>query len=354
MRQNKNKQNHQNQTKSTVAITVRAAPVSAAPQIRRTNSPKMAGMANGHTRVTNSTIVPITMDKVNTAKTFTSDVTVGNSTVFPILGSLSKNFDKVKWHKLSLEWVPSVPTTTGGNIAMYFDTDRTDVGATTISQALQNAKCVISPCWQKTRFNLNRSMLRTTEWFTTDTDPVTASPAPQTNNTFASPGRFHLLVTPLLGVTIAADATVIGYVKADYVVELGFPSGLSATTAPPALLSRRTRQLPRATDFIIYDSRHVSAWQNFSAGCLRPSNFYEYIGLLTSSGGVNWDLAMAYGPDEQSFETVSYFQTDPVTEMVPLMGKVADTVTAWREVCLPSDLDDSLVGDTEGSDVTDD
>lgn len=277
--------------------------------------------------VSNSTIIPVTMAANTTALTLSSDLTVGNTTTFPTLSNLSKNFDKVKWHKCNLEYVPAVPTTTGGNAALFFDPDRTDVGPTSVTQALQNARCVITPAWQKIKYSLTKAMLRTNEWFTSDTNPIAAAPSPQTNNTFASPGRIQLYITPLLGVTFTT-ATIVGYIKVDYTVEFGFPSGESSTTAPP---TRRYYEQPRDVSHISYDSRHVTAWQHFAAGCVSPPDFYTFASLLDERGKVRRQLAQRFEPDELSYALNHCTLYENTFSALPLLGEEHQDVEQWRD-----------------------
>lgn len=291
-------------------VRVHTAPVSAMPSIRRNQTPRTRVLQNGHLSVSNSTIIPVSMANNTTGITLSTDTVVGNNSAFPTLGNLSKNFDKIKWHSLRAEYIPAVPTTTGGNVALYFDSDRTDVGPTTVSQALQNKGCIITPVWQKMKYTVPKQMLRPSEWFTTDTDPVAAAPSPQANNTFPSPGRLQLYVTPLLGVTFTT-ATTVGWVKLDYSVEFGFPSGESAASIPP---SRRIRDQGHPVHHVLYDRRHVAFWKNFQAGCVSPPDFYTFLGCLDASGRVQRHLVARYEPDLQSFEALTPLDTQDLCE----------------------------------------
>lgn len=162
----------------------------------------------------------------------------------------------------------------------------------------------MTPVWQKMKYVVPKQMLRPSEWFTTDSNPVAAAPSPQTNNTFPSPGRLQLFVTPLLGVTFTTPTTV-GWVKLDYSVEFGFPSGESASSVPP---TRRSRAQGRLVHHVSYDRRHVALWKNFQAGCVSPPDFYTFLGCLNASGRVQHHLVDRFEPDLQSFDAISNWE----------------------------------------------
>jgi hypothetical protein len=105
----------------------------------------MKQMTNGHTRFYSQTCIPISSTANTAESTVSADFTVANTTLFPAAGNLAKNFDKVKFHSVRARWVPALPTTSGGSVAMHFDADRTDAGPTSMQEAAQNKGCVMGP-----------------------------------------------------------------------------------------------------------------------------------------------------------------------------------------------------------------
>jgi hypothetical protein len=175
---------------------------------------------------------------------------------------------------------------------MYFDGDRKDAGATSVTDAMQNMNCKTHPTWKEFSYHLTKRQLRSNEMFTTASASTADANA---ENTFAGPGRVHLVSTPLTGVTFST-ATTIGYLAIDYHAELMFP-----TNPQTGVPSRRIKEKFGDSSFIQYDSRHVSAYENFCAGCVNPPDFYTFMGCFTETGDLNYDLATRFSPDIESY-----------------------------------------------------
>jgi len=217
-------------------------------------------------------------------------MTVANTTLFPAAGNLAKNFDKVKFHKVNCKFVPALPTSAGGSVGMYFDTDRTDVGPTSMQELAQNKGSVMGALWDRLTYNCRKDMLRTSEWFTTNKGTVTG-----TENTFPSPGRVHVHVTSQPGITYTTSTTV-GYLLVDYELEFGFPTSSVDATVP----TRRLRDQPRDVSFVVYNDRLVRQWRNFSAGCLEAPDFYQFLALFDEEGRLVRSRALAFDPDSEA------------------------------------------------------
>lgn len=263
--------------------------------------------------VANQTIVPVSRSANTGDVTVSADVIAANTTTFPFLSALAARYDKVRWHRITVTWIPALPTTAGGTISMYFDSDRKDPGATNATDAMQNIACRMTQVWQTSTYRLNRRQLRSNELFTTASGAdATAANA---ENTFASPGRFHVVSTAITGATFTT-ATVIGYMKIDFSAELLFPSAPSAgipTRVPNKILSEPS--------FCGYDSRHVRAWQNFAAGCQNPPTFYQFLGMFDPVGNLILEKAVLCSPDQESLR-LNQFNTS-VREggmMLPFTG----------------------------------
>jgi hypothetical protein len=259
--------------------------------MRANNVSSSKVMANGHTVFRSQTCLPVT-STANTATAVTSfDLAVGTSAVFPAASNLAKNFDKVKWRRVNLKWVPALPTSAGGSVAMYYDTDRKDVGSTTMQLAAQNKGAVLGALWDSATYSVPKQMLRPNEWFTTLTGTASASE----ENTFTSPGRCHVLYTAQPGLTYSTS-TVVGYLLVSYEMEFGFPSAATDTTVP----TRRAREQLGDTSLVVYDEKTVRQYENFAAGCKVVPDFYQFLGLFDEEGRLQTHLCARFDPDEVS------------------------------------------------------
>lgn len=258
--------------------------------MRTNNIGKIRQMPSGHTRFRSQTCIPVTSTANTAEATLSADLTVANTALFPAAGNLAKNFDKVKFHRVHAKWVPALPTTAGGSVALHFDSDRTDVGPTTMQEAAQNKGCTMGPLWDRLSYNVNKQMLRTAEWFTTNKGSVAG-----TENTFASPGRMHVHFTAQPGVTYTTAQT-LGFLVVEYDLEFGFPSASVDTTVP----TRRSRDVTRDTSTCVYNSRLVRQWRNFSAGCLDSPDFYQFLSLFDEEGRLVRSRALRFDPDAES------------------------------------------------------
>jgi len=172
---------------------------------------------------------------------------------------------------------------------MYMDTDRTDVGATTMQLAAQNKGAVLGAIWDTHNYNVPKGMLRSSEWFTT------LKGASGDENTFTSPGRCHVLYTAQPGITYTTS-TVVGYLLVSYEMEFGFPSAATDTTVP----TRRSHDRLADTSFVSYDSHTVRQYENFAAGCTNVPDFYQFLGLFDEEGRLMEHLALRFDPDQTS------------------------------------------------------
>jgi len=208
------------------------------------------------------------------------------------------------------------------------DTDRTDVGATTMQLAAQNKGSVLGALWDSHNYNVSKQMLRSSEWFTTLKGTDTGS-----ENTFTSPGRCHVLYTAQPGITYTT-ATVIGYLLVSYEMEFGFPTASTDATLP----TRRVRDLPRDTSFVTYDEYTVRQYENFAAGCRDIPDFYQFLGLFDEKGLLRPALAARFDPDEDSLR-LQPSATQKTAEVIRLIGvhspvgadSVFDSFPNWRE-----------------------
>lgn len=247
------------------------------------------------------TVIPVKLPANSTTPVSVAiDLTPASATVFPYLSTLAKVHDKIKWKKLVLTWITAAPTSTGGSVAIYFDMDRKDVGATSITEAMQNKLCALCPIWDKQfSHTIPASMLRSNEWFTTETNAST--PGPVQDNTFASPGRVHMVVTPMTASSGTTEVE-IGSILVQYEAVFGPPTNSTEAASAPTLFSSR-REVPRDTSFLMYNAAHVGLWKHFRAGCVNPIDFWTYMSSLDSQGIPRHQLVKSFEPDYEAILT---------------------------------------------------
>lgn len=248
---------------------------------------------NGTTHFRSQTCIPI-VATTNEGDTATADIAIGNVTYFPQAAALAAVHDKVKFHKVKLSWVPALPTTAGGSVVMYFDTDRTDTGPTDLQDAMQNKGARSGPIWSKLTYVCDRKMLRSNEMFSTTSDQASSS---ATNNTFTSPGRLHLHYTSQPGINYNSTSVTVGFAVIEYEVEFMFQSAQEATDIVP---TRRAVEKSRDTSFVRYGAHIVDIYRNFVAGCVKHLDFYTFLALFDDQGKLNIRKALEYQPDEIS------------------------------------------------------
>jgi len=301
-------------------------PLSKGARMTRRQGPRIKSTGNSII-VKNQNIIEFSRTVPTGTTTVSSDLIAGNTTAFPFLSGIATRYDKIKWHALKMRWIPAVPTTTGGTISMYFDSDRKDAGATSVTDAMQNANCKTSPVWDRMVYSCSKKQLRSNEMFTTTGNSTADANA---ENTFQSPGRVHFVSTPLTGVTFSS-ATTIGYLELDYHVELCFP-----TNPQTGVPTRRTRNIAAEVSHAIYDSRHVEAFDNFAAGCLQPPNFYQFLDAFDIDGNLVREKLEHCDPDPQSFELSKFLVPETINKSIKFSGRVLNVT---QEV---EDLTDEL------------
>lgn len=122
--------------------------------------------------------------------TVTGSVLVDPSNL-PWLSNISKAFERVRWHSVSLEWRPSVGANTDGSFAMGFDwgdksADRLkarkvggrevicvhELDAIDRMEVLSCTPCVDTPVWQRVpNFVIPGSRLQSRTWYEIPDDP---------------------------------------------------------------------------------------------------------------------------------------------------------------------------------------
>jgi len=180
-------------------------------------------------------------------------------------------------------------------------------------------------------------MLRSNEMFST----LTGTVATTSENTFSSPGRFHLFATPQPGVTYTTSTT-IGFLVIEYELEFMFPSAKVDTTVP----TRRLKEQMRDTSFVVYNPEIVDTYQNFRAGCVLEPDFYTFLSLFDGDGNLNRERAMAFQPDSTSLllnpVTSRVVPTELFTIRRPYVGDLNSGSVSGSSWSLLQDIGDNL------------
>jgi hypothetical protein len=265
-------------------------------------------LANGHTMISGSTVIPINMASNTAGSIMTQDIVAGNATAFPQLAAVVKNYDKISWRRMNVRFAPTLPTTAGGSVGMYFDTDRTDAPPTSITQVMQNKGSRMGATWDRQTLPVPAKQLNgVNKWYSTITGSDTAK-----ENTFISPGRIHTLVTSLPGVTVSAS-TIVGYLHLDFIAELGFPTNPVDSTVP----ARRT--IPKSLQPVnscTIEPQLVHAYNFFAAGCMPVPDFYTFIAALRNDGTIDLDALSRFNPDLLSLRMTETDLFNPASEQV--------------------------------------
>lgn len=162
--------------------------------------------------VTNSTGIGTTVAINNGSSVYT--VNAGSGNAFPWLSQIAANYDRYRFKRLRLVYVPLCPTTEGGRVTMLYDVDSTDP-IPLDRQALSNYHCSSEGAPWATQY-LDCKLSDNSKWYYTDG----TSSNSLTNNTLNATldqGQFF-------AATYAGTSTnSIGEIYALYDVELTDP-----------------------------------------------------------------------------------------------------------------------------------
>jgi hypothetical protein len=84
---------------------------------------------------------------VSAVNVFRTTANPGNNLDFPWLSQIATRFEKYKFKKLTYRIVSYLPTTSAGNMGMYFDYDPVDTYPTNESEFFSNYRAQVSSSW---------------------------------------------------------------------------------------------------------------------------------------------------------------------------------------------------------------
>jgi len=180
----------------------------------KTPSNRISSLPNGVICVHNKEIV-LTVNGTAAAgvipATILSSVDVGiDAASFPWLGKFAALYDKFCFKSLKITFVPTLPTTTSGSIAIYFDSDDTSAAATFVSAATNEA-ALVCPIFEQSSISVPKHMLNNLPWFTVS----------GTGTGSKLQGAITGAKTEVTLLNSAAAGSVdIGYIMVEYIVHL--------------------------------------------------------------------------------------------------------------------------------------
>ncbi len=127
-----------------------------APQARQVTAPSAGGairrmripkIVQNQERMIINHCEPILNPPGGAAGIFASTSTSLIPAAFPWLSGVAANFSRFKWHSLELVYIPVVPTSAPGEMAMGLIYDRQDTSPTTITQVETLFHSVSTPVW---------------------------------------------------------------------------------------------------------------------------------------------------------------------------------------------------------------
>jgi len=137
-------------------------------------------------------------------------VSITSAGNFPWLGKFGDIYDKFCFKSLKITFVPTLPTTTSGSIAIYYDSDESTAPAS-FPAAATNEAALVCPIFEQSSTTIPKHMLSALPWYS----GTTTSTSPTTQGDILA---YHTGITLLN--SAAAGTTTIGYIMVEYVVHM--------------------------------------------------------------------------------------------------------------------------------------
>lgn len=220
---------HQRQSRPAVRQPARlarkagTAPVNVNYTVKRSN-PTLTAVPGG-TRVVNSEVSTLSFAAASAtaATTVRINPTAGD---MPWLEGTALNYDKIKYNSVTLEYVPLVPTSEGGDVVIFFDPDSNDTAPATYTAAYNAGGAKSFALYAKGSVSATSADLSAQKEYTTS---EAATP-----NLLFGPGNFQVFATRS-GATTAA--MTFGRIFLHYNVTLTKPESPSTTALAKHLVA---------------------------------------------------------------------------------------------------------------------
>jgi hypothetical protein len=221
--------------------------------------------------VVNSTGIQSTISTVSGSSVY--QVNAGSGNAFPWLSQIAANYDRYRFKRLRLVYVPLCPTTEAGRVTMCYDVDSTDP-IPLDRQSISNYHCSSEGAPWATQY-LDCKLSDNSKWYYTDASGV--------NTLSASPLNANLDQGQFFAVTYSGSSnTSVGEIYALYDVELTDPqpSGASVFQAIGNAASIST-VLP--SNAPVFHGSNTATSQQFVFGS--PGRYLMVLTALATSAG---------------------------------------------------------------------
>lgn len=194
-----------------------------------TSAPQLSSGLSGNVRIRNREIV-LTLSGTATAgaiPALTANSILGFQSAGYMFGSgsttwlknLGISYDRFKIINLSFMFQPILPVTTSGVVGMYWDADPTDNTAASYASVSAQYKAVTGSVFEPIKMRLTKDQLDRLPYYIT-TSTFAAAPV-----VTVSPGFIGIATSSIvLANSAATGSTVIGYIWAEYDMELSIPT----------------------------------------------------------------------------------------------------------------------------------
>lgn len=162
----------------------------------RKPSPKISVVKDG-TRVVNKEAITLSFAASSATSVKTVPLNTKADGSLPWLGNTALNYDKVRFNSVRVDYISLNPTTEGGDVIMYFDTDASDAAPTSYDEAFNAGGCKSGRLWDEATLNLTKADLHAQKEFTTTGETTTGL--------LGSPGNIQVFATRTGATTSAAD-----------------------------------------------------------------------------------------------------------------------------------------------------
>jgi hypothetical protein len=221
----------------------------------------------------------------------------GNVLLFPWLSQVAPAWERYRFQKLSIEYVPSCSTATAGDVAMFVDFDPEDPVAADFTEFAQNYNCAHTSMYVPAVLDVKTADMDRQNrgvFYTTDV----AVGVDDYEHYF--PGRLETFTSTL------GASTVVGKLWVHYKIDLYNPQG-RAVEAPGYLKNTAINNIAIGDNILIesdndYIYSKAFAWTTAGLTCMRSGKYFVTIAdvqtsVITFSGCTQQSLLGA-SPDK--------------------------------------------------------
>lgn len=147
--------------------------------------PTFSNASDGSARIRHAEVITLSFPAKATEAVATLPLKFGSD--LPWLSQVLVNYDKIQWNNARLDWKPLVPTTVGGDVIIYFDTQNSDSSPATYKEAYNAQGARSHALWDKFTHTATKQDLRAQKEYAAD--------GTNTGNLFGTPGNYQIYAT---------------------------------------------------------------------------------------------------------------------------------------------------------------